>query len=57
MDINLHLGPEVAAFYSRIAAANGKSLCQVLEDALFLLAGELSLEAIKNAAQNIQGAE
>lgn len=57
MDINLHLGPEVAAFYSRIAAANGKSLCQVLEDALFLLAGELSLEAIKNAAQNMQGAE
>ena len=45
-EINLFLEPAVALFYSRIAAAAGLSLEQVLHDALFKLAGELSLEAL-----------
>lgn len=56
MEINLHLAPEAAAFYSRIAAANGMPLCRVLEDALFLLAGELSLEALQVAQSGQQQA-
>lgn len=49
MDIMLHLEPSAALFYTRVAAASGKSIQQVLQDALFLLAGELSLEAIQSA--------
>lgn len=45
--ITLSLEPEVLLFYTRIAEAAGKSLEQVLSDALFKLAGELSLEALK----------
>ena len=45
--ITLHLEPEVALFYTRIAFSTGKTLEQVLRDALFRLAGELSLEALK----------
>lgn len=44
--VTLQLEDTVAAFYDRIAAANGLSLEQVLSDALFKLAGELSLEAL-----------
>lgn len=44
--VNLILEPEVALFYTRIAANTGKPLEQVLCDALFKLAGELSLEAL-----------
>ncbi len=44
--ITLTLEPEVALFYTRIAANTGQSLEQVLSDALFKLAGELSLEAL-----------
>ena len=44
--IALILSPELADFYGKIAQASGLSLTQVLEDALFKLAGELSLEAL-----------
>ncbi len=44
--ITLTLEPEVALFYTRIAASTGKPLEQILCDALFKLAGELSLEAL-----------
>ena len=44
--ITLHLEPDVALFYRRIAFTSGKTLEQVLQDALFKLAGELSLEAL-----------
>ena len=47
MEIKLHLEPSVALFYTRIAASTGYPLEQVLADALFKLAGELSLEALK----------
>ena len=46
-EVTLHLEPAAALFYTRIAKASGKSLEQVLCDALFKLAGELSLEAIR----------
>ena len=45
--VTLHLEPAVALFYTRIALSSGKSLEQVLSDALFKLAGELSLEALQ----------
>ncbi len=40
------LSPETRAFYSNVADHAGLSLEQVLSDALFKLAGELSLEAL-----------
>ncbi len=46
-EITLYLEPTVALFYSRIAAAMGLTLEDVLKDALFKLAAELSLEALK----------
>ena len=46
MEITLKLSPEVALFYTRIAATAGVSLHQVLNDALFRLAGKLSMEAL-----------
>ena len=49
MRIELELEPEVALFYARIARVQGVSLEQVLRDALFKLAGELSLEALDRA--------
>ena len=48
-EIKLYLEPAVIRFYSRIAATVGMSLEQVLSDALFKLAGELSLEALQKA--------
>lgn len=45
--ITLSLEPCVLLFYSRIASQSGKSLEQVLSDALFKLAGELSLQALQ----------
>ncbi len=45
--LTLHLEPAVALFYSRIALATGLPLEQVISDALFKLAGELSLEALQ----------
>ena len=47
--INLLLDPGVAQFYSQIAKVTGYPLEQVINDALFKLAGELSLEALENA--------
>lgn len=44
--VTLILDPGVALFYSKIASVTGYSLEQVLSDALFKLAGELSLEAL-----------
>ena len=46
-EITLHLDPAVILFYTRIAKAANRTLEQVLSDALFKLAGELSLEALK----------
>lgn len=48
MQVTLSLEPALALFYIRIACSAGKSLEQVLTDALFNLAGELSLEALQN---------
>jgi hypothetical protein len=45
--VTLLLEPAVALFYSRIAASLGLTLEDVLSDALFKLAGELSLEALQ----------
>ena len=45
--VTLILEPAVALFYTRIAESMGISLEQVLCDALFKLAGELSLEALQ----------
>ena len=47
--VSVTLAPEVALFYARVAIAMGKTLEDVLADALFKLAGELSLEALKAA--------
>lgn len=47
--VTLTLDPAVIRFYAHIATVTGLPLEQVLSDALFKLAGELSLEALKNA--------
>ena len=47
MEVSVTLEPAVILFYSRVAEAAGKTLEQVLSDALFKLAGELSLEALQ----------
>ena len=47
MQVTLTIDPAVVLFYARIAAATERSLEQVLSDALFKLAGELSLEALR----------
>ena len=46
-EVTLQLDPAAAAFYNRIARMQGLSLEQVLSDALFKLAGELSLQALQ----------
>ena len=48
MEIKLTLEPNTALFYTRIAAVTGMPLEKVLSDALFKLAGELSLQALQN---------
>ena len=48
-EVTLLLEPAVALFYTRIADSAGIPLEKVLADALFKLAGELSLEALHNA--------
>ena len=50
-EITLQLEPAVVLFYTRLACSLGVSLEQVLADALFKLAGELSLEALRQRAQ------
>ena len=47
-EVTVLLEPGVALFYTNIAQMAGLSLEQVLSDALFKLAGELSLEALKD---------
>lgn len=42
----VNLSPETAHFYEMVAQSAGRSTEQVLSDALFKLAGELSLEAL-----------
>ena len=48
MEIKLQLEPAVALFYIRLAAVMGRSPEQVISDALFKLAGELSLQSLQN---------
>ena len=50
-EVTVTLEPEVALFYSRIAHSLNIPLEQVLTDALFKLAGELSLEALRTQSQ------
>ncbi len=45
--VTILLEPGTVLFYTRIAQSAGLSLEQVLSDALFKLAGELSLEALR----------
>ena len=47
INITVPLDPAVVLFYGKVAEAAGKPLEQVLSDALFKLAGELSLEALQ----------
>ena len=49
MQVSITLEPLVADFYSRIAQNSDKPLEQVLEDALFRLAGELSVQAVRTS--------
>ena len=49
--VTVQLEPDVALFYTRIACSAGKTLEQVLSDALFKLAGELSLEALQSTSK------
>ena len=55
--VTLLLEPSVVLFYTRIALCSGKTLEQVLSDALFKLAGELSLEAVQNTDQRASMAD
>ena len=48
--ITLRLRPETAAFYREVAKRAGVSVEQAAADALFKLAGELSLQALAKAA-------
>ena len=46
-EVTINLEPALVLFYTRIAENTSLTLEKVLEDALFKLAGELSLEALK----------
>ena len=48
IQVSVLLDPTVLRFYSQIASNTGISTEQVLSDALFKLAAELSLEALNN---------
>ena len=50
MEITLHMDSTLVLFYTRLADAAGIPLEQVLHDALFKLAGELSLQALRHSA-------
>ena len=50
--LTITLDPVVAAFYERIAARAQLPLENVLADALYKLAGELSLEAIHKTGRS-----
>jgi len=45
----LYLDDTTLSFYQRLSQHSGIPMEQVLHDALFKLAGELSLQALKNA--------
>ena len=47
--VTLLLEPSVVLFYTKIAESAGISVEQVLCDALFKLAGELSMEALQHS--------
>ena len=47
-NVTILLDSSVSLFYSKIAESSGRTLEQVLSDALFLLAGELSLKSLNN---------
>ena len=49
--VTVPLDPAVVLFYTRVACLTGKTLEEVLQDALFKLAGELSLEALRFSKQ------
>ena len=51
--LTLELDPSAAAFYEQVAKQVRLPLEQVLSDALFKLAGELSLEALKKQKQEL----
>ena len=51
IQISLFLDPAVVRFYNQIATTAGMTLEQVLSDALFKLAGELSLEALRHTSK------
>lgn len=48
--VTITLDAEVAAFYMQIAKQADLPVAQVLSDALFKLAGEISLEALRKSA-------
>ena len=50
--VTVFLEPSVALFYGKVAEKAGLSLTQVISDALFKLAGELSLEALRNGRED-----
>ncbi len=47
--VTLSLDPAVLCFYTQLAREIGLPVEQILSDALFKLAGELSLEALKRS--------
>ncbi len=49
--VTLILDPATAAFYREVAKRAGVSVEQALSDALFKLAGELSLQALHRAGE------
>ena len=52
VELTLQLEPSLVLFYTRIALSSGVPVEQVLHDALFKLAGELSLEALSRNFEN-----
>ena len=52
MTYQIHLEPETSLFYTRLAEHSGLPTEQVLADALFKLAAELSLQALHRAGQS-----
>ena len=48
IEITFPLDASVLLFYTRLAQQTGQTLEKVLSDALFKLAGELSLEALRS---------
>ncbi|MBO4212086.1 MAG: hypothetical protein J5878_05475 [Oscillospiraceae bacterium] len=53
--VTIVLDEITADFYTKLAESAGRSLETVLADALFKLAGELSLEALARANRELSG--